>query len=132
MGFRDGQEQVVTVPVGELLGRLRANRDRHRRVFEAALEGYRKEAQARLRSQLRALKAGVPPEIRLILAPPEDHTRDYDRVIAMVEMHTEATLSVGESQFAQYVLDDWGWKGRWLDVANIYAAGTTQTEYGSS
>ena len=127
-GRRNMQETKVLKP--ELLKILEENRSKHRRVFEAALDGYQKEALRQLEMKVQALKAGKYPKIYLNLPMPEDHTRDYDRIIRMVTMHQEDTVVLDEQQFAQYVEDDWSWKRQWASTSNVYAAGTYKAEYG--
>jgi hypothetical protein len=48
----------LTFKKAELLERMRANRDRHRQVFEEALEGYRAQMVAELETMLTDAKAG--------------------------------------------------------------------------
>lgn len=89
---------------------VKKNREEHRELFEEAHEAFREKAIGNLESRIQQIKSGKPVELYLNLVVPEDHTDDYDRVIAMLdyELDDEVTLSAGE--FAQYVQDDWGWK----------------------
>lgn len=109
--------EPVTVDKAELLNVITANRNRHREVFEAALDGYRREALDQLEQYIQDLSAGRTPPIRIILARPEDHTRDYNRVIDMLRMHKGNEFTLNENDFAAYVHDDWAWKRQWA-IAN--------------
>jgi len=122
----------TTVRKDELIAILRQNRDRHRGVFEAALHGYRERAAELLENKLEDLEAGRTPEIRILLSRPEDHTRDYDRTIKMLEMDTGDTFTLSEPNFARYVMDDWDWKRQWLRMSSQYAADATSREYGDT
>lgn len=124
--------QKITVSTEELLAILEANRDKHRTVFEAALAGWRKAALKAVEECHSALERGKIPDLYLAarLPLPEDHTRDYDRVIRMVNMHQSDRLDMDEQMFASYVQDDWGWKRQWLTTSNSYAAGTVSQAYG--
>lgn len=128
--FSDGT-MVIKVDKGELLKRLEENRDKHRAVFEAALNGYKEHATAVLKDHLADLAHGRTPEIRISVTRPEDHTRDYDRVIGMLKMHQGITFELDETTYAQYVDDDWQWKRQWLQTSTRYAAGATIANYGS-
>lgn len=119
-----------TVKKNELLGILRENRDKHRSVFTAALDGYRAESRKLLEEHLQWLSEGRTPKIYIILSRPEDHTRDYDRIIKMLEMEVAETFTLTEDRFAQYVMDDWRWKRDWLKMSNRYASASTVQAYG--
>ena len=72
------------------------------------------------------IKARKLERIHVSLPVPEDHTRDYDRVIRMVEMHRGETLELDQEHFAQYVMDDWGWRTSLLDTAVFYGSATAK------
>jgi hypothetical protein len=122
--------QDVTIRKPELLQHLSDNRSKHRQVFEAALEGYRKEAIRRLQDRVRKLRDGKIPNLFIGLTEPEDHTKDYDRVIMMVEMHVGDNFILDESSFGSYVMDDWHWKRQFYKSSNTYAAATVAEVYG--
>jgi hypothetical protein len=113
--------RTVTLDKAALLEVLRDNRTRHRAVFDKAIEGYRERAIAELDAriqQLKARKGNVDLYIRL--PEPVDHTRDYDRVIRMVEMHQNDTVELDEDAFAAYVEDDWDWKREFVGTTARY------------
>lgn len=114
----------------ELLTILEDNRARHREVFEAALEGFHEEAQRQLRATVKRVRDGLRQDVLLRLQAPQDHTRDYDRAIRMIEMHQGDTMTLSEEDIAQYVMDDWGWKGLWLQNSGSYAAASVAEHYG--
>lgn len=120
----------ITVKKDELLSILKNNRSKHRTVFENALDGWRKEAEKQLEQRHQALHAGKIPDLRIGLITPEDHTRDYDRVIRMVEMHQGDLYPLDEQSFAQFVMDDWSWRRQFLNTSNFYAGKTVQEVYG--
>lgn len=115
-------EMKITVSKAELLRVMKENRDRHRTVFLAALDGYRQEALRMLENEMKRIAdARRPRELRILLSAPEDHTRDYDRVIGMLEMDTSNAFTLDEQTFAQYVADDWSWKRAWAQASSRYA-----------
>jgi hypothetical protein len=110
----------ITVGKPALLEKLRSNRDSHRGLYEKAYEGYRKAMLADLEAKLTDLKAGKAVDPYLRHQAPEDHTRDYDDVVDMLEMHQGDTLELTQAQFRCYVKDDWGWKKTWTTSNSAY------------
>jgi len=108
----------VTVPKAELLEALRKNRAGHRTVFEKALRGWRATVIEELDRRLADARAGRKVAAVFSIPEPEDHTGDYDRVILMVEMEVNETISIPEHDFRCYVMDDWEWKAQWT-ASNI-------------
>jgi hypothetical protein len=112
--------RTVTVDRHELIARVRANRDAHRAVFEHALDGYRQRLIDELERRVRDLRKGRWVKQHIGLPEPEDHTDDYDRVLAMAEMSVDDTLELDESEFAMYVMDQWRWKQSFTDSTDLY------------
>lgn len=109
-----------------LLEKVLANRDGHRSIFEEAVEGYKAETIRQLEAHLDAVRSGKVRRIVVSLPMPEDHTRDYDRAIQMIEMDTRDEIELSEYDFQSYVLDDWNWKRQFLTTNSAYSAGATR------
>lgn len=105
----------------ELLTIISNNRDAHRRIFEEAIEGYRKEAVAQLEAHVERIKRGELILVSVHLPRPEDHTREYDRLLKMLQMTKEQSIELSETQFQAYVLDDWNWKRQFLTSNRMYS-----------
>lgn len=112
--------QNVTVGKAELLKAMQENRANHRGVFEKAVAGYRAAAIELLDKRLTDAKAGRKIRLYFELIEPEDHTRDYDRAIRMVEMHVETVITISASDFSRFVMDDWEWRKQFSDTAKSY------------
>lgn len=110
----------VRIRRAELLVKLEQNRDGHRAVFEAAIEGYHQAVITALENALEEAKAGKKYRADIWLPEPADHTADYDRAIAMLEMSLDEELELTAQEFAQYALDDWGWKRDFLATTSNY------------
>jgi hypothetical protein len=104
----------------ELTKTIQKNRDGHRAEFEEAMKGYEEEATKSLGRILQAIKDGKRPVISLYMTIPEDHTKDYDRVLKMLAMSQEGNIELDEDDFAQYVQDDWGWKKTFETTNALY------------
>src|ERR1700756_651161 len=108
----------VKVKRVELLEKIKKNREGHRDLFLRAQEGYRLDVIAELEQHLKDARDRKKISRSLSLPEPQDHTEDYDSVIAMLEMSVDETIELDASSFQQYVLDKWSWK-RAADVTNI-------------
>jgi hypothetical protein len=106
----------------KLMSIVKDNRDKHRKVFLEAIEGYRKEAINLLEKMIEKLKKGKTVNQYINLPVPEDHTPEYDRVIKMIELDTRGEITLGEEEFAQYVMDDWRWKREWVGTVSNYTS----------
>jgi hypothetical protein len=115
----------ITVEKHELVAKVKENREAHRAIFLEAVEGYRAEAVRQLEAHIERIKDGHLPEVRVVLPAPSDHTADYDRVLAMLDWETAATIKIAEEDFAAYVMDDWHWKRQFLTTNSAYSAGAT-------
>lgn len=112
--------RTVTVNRDEFIERVTKNRNSHRSVFEEALEGYRNRLTAELERRIRDLKRGREVNQYIGLPEPEDHTDDYDRILAMAEMSIRDTLELTEDEFAMYVMDQWRWKQSFSASTALY------------
>jgi hypothetical protein len=114
--------ESVTVMRGDLIEKMKANRDEHRAIFEEALEGYRARAIEILEEHLERIKKGKVERVAVMLPIPEDHTRDYDRVLMMLDMSVDEQIQLDERRFQQYVLDDWTWQREFLTASSNYSS----------
>src|SRR5271155_712033 len=112
----------IRVEKTKLLETLHKNKAEHREIFLEALEGYRKAAIKLFEENLERAKAGKPFHIYFQLIQPSDQTKDYDRVIGMLELDTETHILLSEQDYRSYVLDDWNWKGTFLTSNSTYSA----------
>jgi hypothetical protein len=100
----------VKVNKTDLLKKVKANRESHRDLFLKAQRGYREEVIKELDKMIEDARKGKLIRRSISLPEPIDHTQDYDRVIAMLEMSIEPEIVIDSAQFDQYVLDNWAWK----------------------
>lgn len=118
---REGRKMnTVKVKTSALLETLRTNRTAHRDTFEKAVVGYRKAAVAEIEGMLSDAREGRRIRRSVTLIEPMDQTKDYDRVIKMLEMSVDAEMEISEGEFAQYVCDDWAWKNQFRTSTMSY------------
>ena len=107
----------VTLDRQALLIKVKANREQHRDQYERAFANYATAMRQCLERELVTFKDNPHHLIVISEAPPEDHTKDYDVVICMIEMSVDDTIKLDQVSFQQYVLDKWNWKHAW-NVSN--------------
>lgn len=97
----------------ELLKIVQENKIRHGTMRTEALEGYCKDAAAACEKAVESLRAGKANTVNIRMHPPEDHTKDYERAIKMIEMTQQEQIELNEHDFATLVLDEWDWAHSW-------------------
>jgi hypothetical protein len=111
----------IKVKKAALLKILRKNRAEHRQIFEEAIEGYRKAVIKEFEHRLNEIKAGKKIDVIIRLQQPQDQTKDYDRVIGMLEMSVDDVVELDEQSYKQYVMDDWSWTNNFLSSNSTYS-----------
>lgn len=111
----------VTVKKDKLLEIMKKNRETHRAFFLKAQEGYRVMVIEELDRMLKDARNGKRIRQHVELDEPVEHTKDYDRVISMMEMSIADEITVSENQFSQYVLDEWGWSHQFTTTNSKYS-----------
>lgn len=112
--------QTVRVKTTDLLAVMKTNREAHRGMFLKALDGYKEEVLKVLEERLADARKGKRVHQWLGLEEPADHTKDYDRVIRMLEMSVDTEVELTQAEFAQYVMDAWTWKDQFTETSNKY------------
>lgn len=113
--------QTVKINRNVLLEKVRKNCQEHRALFLKAQEGYRAKVIEELDVMLSEAREGKRIRRVISLPEPHDHTSDYDRVIAMLEMSVDDIVVLSSSEFEAYVLDNWNWKALAMTVNSTYA-----------
>lgn len=111
---------TIKVETAMLRDRIQENRDKHRMIFEDALDGFRAQVIAQLEARLEQMRNGKMIELAIRLPQPVDHTEDYDRVLDMLDMHVKDTIDISNDEFAMYVRDDWAWKREFAATTSNY------------
>lgn len=119
----------VTIKKGELLGKLRENRDRHVKMCKEANEGFLKKAREELKARLELAEKGCVKRLSITLTPPADHTAEYETAIEMADMHQGDVMVLDAATFRNLVQDEWDWVGGWLSQNRQYS--TTASSYSS-
>lgn len=113
---------TVRVTKEDLLKALVDNRKEHRAIFEEAIDAWHKSVEKKLAKMIEQAKKG-PDHVELMvgLPRPDDHTKDYDRAVRMIELSQDEEFELTQYDFAQYVMDEWGWQASFLSVSSNYS-----------
>ena len=122
----------IKAKVSELLDILKNNRTLHYSIFIAAQKVYRSEVIRRLDKALQDAKDGKEFPGSIHIPAPEDHTRDYDRVIRMLELSTEDVIELEEREVEVYVMDRWSWSHNWAASNFQYLTDAAVTNYATT
>ena len=109
--------------VSELIPILEKNKNAHRKVFEAAVEGFRKKQIEKFNEGIQELKRKGKlgtSYAYIVLSLPFDATKEYEQVIQMLEMTTETIIDLTQKQFGQYIRDEWDWGERFSSSNDRY------------
>lgn len=112
----------VTLNKNDLLKKVSANREAHQKMYQEALEGYRKEVAETLTKQLAVANQNKDVDLTELyqLAKPALHLKEYDRVINMLSHHQGNTVDLSNRDFGRFFEDDWEWKEQWLTSNSKY------------
>lgn len=112
--------RTVRINREKLLAAIKTNREVHDADYKSAMIAYREAAVERLVKMLQAAKAGEKIERYLDIPQPEQHLREYDQVIEMLGMSVDASIELTNSEFRQYVLDEWVWSHEFASNTKSY------------
>lgn len=112
--------QHIAVKKADLIAALEKNRNGHHGQYEEAHANYRKALIDTVGKMYDDAKKGLDVHHFIQLEIPEDHTKDYDRVMGMLKMSIDETVLITSSEYSQYVMDDWGWKEKFVNTSNSY------------
>jgi hypothetical protein len=117
----------VKVRKDELLQLVQKNREKHIAEYQDAVKDYKtlaiqkvQDSMEQLQRRIGELKEGEVIHLGHIvfnLKVPENHSKDYDQVIKMLQMSVDAVLEMQSDEFAMYAMDDWEWKNEFYATA---------------
>jgi hypothetical protein len=130
-------DRTVNANVAEVLEALHKNLEEHKEIVAEARVGYvakckvaLEEGRKKLEKRIAALddtgkvSDGMMDHILFQLIPPEDHSKEFETVIKMLELHANAHVGCEEEPYAtielkatdvqRFVLNDWKWMDTFL------------------
>lgn len=112
----------------EVLATIRKNAEQHKKIFEEATEGYLKKIKKELLKHLERAENKEVYNIFIRHTPPENHLKQYERAVKMLEMHNGETIELGDEQVETLILDNWKWKNHFMDIAATYSDTAQKTQ----
>ncbi len=121
MRSRDNSLDTLTFQKDKVLTALKENREKHLGIVQEAQLGFREKWEEKLVKALRDLRDGkkVPPTVSLHV--PESHVDDFDRVICMLGMSREEQITLTQSEFQSFVMNEWSWAQGFLISNSAYS-----------
>lgn len=115
--------KTVTVSKSALRAKIEENRSLHRKIFEEALDGWKKEVLAEVGRLYDSAKSGAFPKTVMVHLPrPDDHTKDFDRALQMIDMEIDTEVILSQGDFANLVQNQWDWMDMFLARNSRYSS----------
>lgn len=103
----------VKVKKAELLGIVSANKEKHIKEFNEAVEDFKKAVVKIAEDNLALVKTGDLAEIAKVKSNPTkpvSYETSYTRAIRMLELSVDDVIELDVNTFDQLVQDEWQWK----------------------
>ncbi len=113
----------VKVNKDELLGIVRANKEKHIKEYLEAVEDFKKAAINIAEHNLKLAQTADTEQIskfKQLPSKPVSYEDSYSRAIRMLELSVESVIEVEEQIFNQLVLDEWQWKQNFAVTSALY------------
>jgi hypothetical protein len=104
-----------------LLAKLKDNLIIHKKIAEEARAGYIKKTQEVLQEKLNEAKEGKFVHLSFNLPEPQNHSKEYEQTISMIEWDTRSELTLDQREFKSYILDEWSWDRSSLTTNALYS-----------
>lgn len=115
--------KAVKINKEELLGIVRANKEKHVAEYNEAIEDYKLAALKVANANMELVLTGNVENIQKctnMLSSPTSYENSYTRAIRMLELSVDDTIEVQEDVFNQLVLDEWSWKNSFSLSGSLY------------
>lgn len=112
---------TLTYQVRKLQREIGANREKHQAAFTEAMSGFQEQAERALYKRAEQIRAEKTTDLTFQLPTPQNHTADYDAVLAMLAMTTDTEIILDQRDFRRYMLDEWDWSANFLRVCSGYS-----------
>lgn len=114
----------VSVKKDVVMEHVKKNRDLHMQEYAEAVAGYIAKAKLLLQQRIVELDANKLVDLNFDgVMPPTHHRDEYDRVIAMLEVSVDDVIDLSNSEFGQYMMDQWHWTDHFKSSTLMYNSG---------
>lgn len=114
----------VEVSTADVIKRLEENKTKHTEQYERAVQAYHtriKEVADQIVADLNNGLA-IDPYALVRLPVPEEHHKDYDTAIDMLNMEHRDYILISAGDFRTYMRDEWNWQGSFTANTTSYLA----------
>jgi hypothetical protein len=115
----------------ENIKEVKATMDAKLAVVQSAVglgeEAYAQEKAIDFKDINASVYMNLQPKVQISVSKPESHEKEYDTVIKNLELSTAEFVVLGQSDFNQYVLDEWTWKSTFSNNNYLIGSGSTMS-----
>lgn len=119
---------IIKVDRLHLLETLKKNREAHAEEYALAEKGFWLEFETRLSKALKQIRKTGSLEQKsfggfgLEPSQPQNHSKDYDTIIKMLEFSIDSSIDLDNARFQQYVMDNWQWSSNVKSINSYFAS----------
>lgn len=116
----------------QLIAKLKANLETHKREYADARLGWEKAVIAMMRKNLALAEEGKAFRLHVELdgdgdfddkpVKPADHSDDYTAVIEQLEASLDSIVVISQTEFQRYYRDEWTWKEQHRSAMSSYSS----------
>jgi len=119
----------------EVIDTLKKNRAEHQKIYDEAIEGYRRalsdalwDMDSLIKAKLKELDEERVPKPSLKKYPlsnlrePGNSLKEYDTVLEMLNLTPDETIVLDQDQYNCYMKDNWYWMEDFLTQNSAYSA----------
>lgn len=119
----------VNVSKFKLVEILKQNKTKHVEEYRAAVPAYEQLIKNKAK-EIASTAKGDKPNIKEVqklaqelgyMRPPHNYSDEYDRAIEMLEMSVDGEYDLSESEFRQFVKDEWSFSHEVAGTNSVYA-----------
>lgn len=111
----------LTFDKDDVIGVVVMNKEKHVTEFNQAYAGWIDVCRSKIDAEAaRQFNGKAPDEFFSFPAAPVSHEDDYNRVIDMLEYTTDQEVVLSQSEFDQFMRDEWAWKSQHLVSMTAY------------
>jgi hypothetical protein len=103
-----------------LISIIKLNKDKHVKEYNEAVIGYRESVAKELQTKLDICKSGGNFSMGSSLDKPQCFENEYNVVLRKLELSLDVTIELNDTQFKNFVLDEWSWTSSFKSTSAIY------------
>lgn len=120
------RQRSVNVSRQELLTKLKENLIIHKAEYaEALIECHRKLIEDLEETSKKVGKLTKPDKLKnfsFTFRFPQNHQKDYEEVIEMLEMSIDDNINLDAESFKAYIKNEWSWSGQFNSTKALYSS----------